>query len=447
MSFAPAAGGLKTRERQMIVRNPLQCSTCGHKTVTRSATGHGDYQEFAFPCGGCGLEIRFGMKLPLNRRMARVLSQKDKHPESWFNEQIQRIGKMQNLKFVNLKNAKECDDNPTISDTRTFDGETLNPIVEGQHFSPHMATAFMPKDREKFGRQQYVRRMAAEKFWPQLHKLLTHFERKRWDLFDKQLKELDLDLNPTTVIERIKAAFTAIESWEQVFAPDVQKSKEAVLKRIVLARATSRPLLNDLADYFKAKGKDETISRELHSIRSKWAKYYSFLSPIYLSFCWDDKKYSLKDYTLAEKRFDELNLFYVECFETLCRISVIAGAMEGIIHNKVLGIPITKRLVSLDEFDVMANGSKPDILKQLKIADLFVPYIDNKLRNGIGHNTAHYDVKSDSIKYRNENKSGFTDFEIPYIEFCTKIVHLFRQLHVVSQYAHWLRQSALGVPQ
>src|ERR1035438_5362003 len=100
----------------MIVRYPLQCSTCGHKTLTRSATGHGDYQEFAFPCGGCGLEIRFGMRLPLNRRMARILAQKGKHPPAWFEEQMKRIGKMENLKYINLKNAKKCDEDSSITD-------------------------------------------------------------------------------------------------------------------------------------------------------------------------------------------------------------------------------------------------------------------------------------------------------------------------------------------
>jgi hypothetical protein len=121
--------------------------------------------------------------------------------------------------------------------------------------------------------------------------------------------------------------------------------------------------------------------------------------------------------------------------------------MEGIIHKKVLGIPITKRVVDMDEFDTMENGRKPDFLRQLKIADLLFPFIDNKLRNGIGHHSAHYDVQSDLIKYRSENKSGIQDFQISYIEFCTKVVHLYRQLHFVSRYAHWLRQSALGVPQ
>ena len=431
----------------MIVRYPMQCLTCGHKTLTRSATGHGDYQEFAFPCGGCGLEIRFGMKLPLNRRMTRVLSQKDRHPPVWFEAQMERITKMENLKYVNLKNAKKCDDDSSITDVKTFDCETLNPVAEGKHFSPFMATAHMPKNREQFDVHQAIRRAAANTYWPQIHKLLTHFERKRWDLFDKQLNELELGLTVTTEMDRTKALFIAIEKWEMAFAPDEHNANEMILKRIALARATSRPLLEDLSNYFKAKRKDETITQELVSVRGQWAKFYSFLSPIYYSFYWDDRRYSLNDYTLCEKRFDELKPFYVDCFETFCRISVIAGAMEGIIYKKALGIPITKRIVSMDEFDTMENGRKPDLLRQLKITDLFVPYIDNKLRNGIGHHSAHYDVQSDMIKYRSENKGGIQDFQISYMDFCTKIVHLYRQLHFVSKYAHWLRQSTLGVPQ
>src|SRR5207249_5589712 len=32
-------------------------------TLTRVAIGHSDYQEFAFPCPKCGIEIRFGMTI------------------------------------------------------------------------------------------------------------------------------------------------------------------------------------------------------------------------------------------------------------------------------------------------------------------------------------------------------------------------------------------------
>jgi hypothetical protein len=47
----------------MIDRNSLKCLTCGKATTTRTAIGHDVYQEFAFPCHGCGVEVRFGMTL------------------------------------------------------------------------------------------------------------------------------------------------------------------------------------------------------------------------------------------------------------------------------------------------------------------------------------------------------------------------------------------------
>jgi len=177
----------------MINRCALQCVTCGHKTIIRTAVGHGDYQEFAFACRGCGLEIRYGMKLPLNRRMARVLATKEKHPKSWFKEQLKRISKMPKLKYVNLKNAKFCGEEGA-TETRTFDGENLNPVDEAKHFSPFIATAFLPRNLEKFALHQGMRKAAVEIFWPQIHKLLTHFERKNWKLFDKQLQELELEI-------------------------------------------------------------------------------------------------------------------------------------------------------------------------------------------------------------------------------------------------------------
>ena len=81
----------------------------------------------------------------------------------------------------------------------------------------------------------------------------------------------------------------------------------------------------------------------------------------------------------------------------------------------------------------------------MTIADLFVPFIDNKLRNGIGHNSAHYEAGKDLIHYRIENDKGIQNITISYTKFCDTLVALFRQLHVVSLYAHWLRQSTLGV--
>jgi hypothetical protein len=93
----------------------------------------------------------------------------------------------------------------------------------------------------------------------------------------------------------------------------------------------------------------------------------------------------------------------------------------------------------------MKNGSKPDILKNLPLADLFVPFMNSKLRNGVGHNSAGYDVKSDEIFYSNHNKRETTQYRLPYIRFCEAVVLIYRQFELVWLYASWLIARAEGV--
>lgn len=352
--------------------------------------------------------------------------------------------KMNPLEYVKLKNAITCPSEAGLP-IRTFDGETLNPVPEEDYITPFLATIWLPKNRETFHKHQNARQTAADKYWPQIYRLLTHLDRKQWDLFDKQFQELQIRAADVSEVGKIKAAFDAVECWENLFAPDTDHAREFVHKRIVMARATSRTLVSDLVEFFKAKGKDESINRELFLIRDRWARYYKFLHLIYLRFYWDDSRNRIESFTIAEKRFEELKLFYVDCFETFCRISTIAAGIEGIIYKSALGVPLSKRVMSLDEFDDMANGNKRALLQQLRIADLFAPFIDSNLRNGIGHHAAHFDAASDSINYTVGKDKNVLNLQIKYTSFCDQVVALYRQLHVVSRYAHWLRKSVLGV--
>lgn len=361
-----------------------------------------------------------------------------------FQDAFKQLSNMdfKSLEYVNIRNATPCEEEPGLP-VRSFSDTLLNPAPEQDTISPFLSTAFLPKNRDQFNLHQRIREAAATKHWSSVRNLLTHADRKQWDLFDKQWEQLELEGKNDSEAARIRAAFRAIEVWEKVYAPGTDGDKETVQKRIALGRATSRPLMQELAELFRSKGKDESLYRELIAIRDRWAKLYVCLSPIYMRFYWDDSKHKLDLYSITEKRFDDLKVLYVESFETFCRISVIAAGIEGIIYKGKVGIPLAKRVMDLSEFDTTPNGNKSAMLKQLRIADLFVPFIDNKLRNGIGHHSAHYDVATDSIRYRVENQNGIQDLNISYTLFCEKVVLLYRQLHVVSLYAHWLRQSAL----
>lgn len=421
----------------------MQCLTCDHKMVTRTAVGDGDYQELSFPCGECGVEIRYGMKLLLEKRLARIFAMGKKRGKRWIQQELKRVSKLRNIEYVNFVNAKPCAETADITDVVTVDRDRLNPVKQGEHFSPFMAMQFLPKDMEKFAMHQSIRSAAARIHGPRVLKLATHFDRKQWPLFDKQLEELDAGLKANNGLERAFALYYCAECNGKFFGVGNEKVFQLVAQRITLAESKSPGLVKQLTDFFKAKRKDESVVKELWSIRQRWYALYEFLAPIYCSFYWDEKENSLDEFALPQKQFEPLKQFYGNCFETFCRISVIAAGFEGIIQKGAVGVPARNRLWTLDEFENCSNGSKPDILKQLAIADLFVPFIDSHLRNGIGHHAAHYYPDSDSIEYVNENAKRMTHHTISYTRFCEKVVRLYAQLEAVSAYGQWLRAFAL----
>ena len=97
------------------------------------------------------------------------------------------------------------------------------------------------------------------------------------------------------------------------------------------------------------------------------------------------------------KHFDRLKQLYVDAFETLCRLLVLATIVESVIHTNSLNVAVSKRSISLDEFETWPNGTKRSHFVKLVVGDLFSDVLDTKLRNGIGHHQAHYDSGADEV--------------------------------------------------
>lgn len=428
----------------MIMTCNLKCTACKTIVTTRTALGKGDYQEFAYACPGCGIEIRYGMNLLLNKRIQEAQSRAKDDKD--FNSRMHRIAKMRSVEYVKLKGCEIAEDNAKSAKVLTLDGDYLIPL-SGVDFSPFIALARMPLNPVQYLAHQDGRRSGVNRIWPEIKRLMIHADRKQWNLFDEQFKRLDLGESPQSDAERRRAIFYFTELYGRMFSSDAPDIGTRIKQRIALASSTSGSLTKQLVGYFQSVQKDELIIRELNAIRDIWAKVYSSLAPVFACLYWNDNKpEGLDSYTLAQKRFDELKPLYVDCFETFCRVSVIAGGLEGIILNNALGVPSSKRVLSLAQFDVeTTNGSKADILKNLPTGDLFAPFIDHNLRNGIGHHSAHYSVGTDLIDYITENRNARKQHSISYIRFCEKVIRLYGQLEAVSTYAHWLRMQSLGI--
>ena len=400
----------------MISRNYLKCTTCKTKIITRTAIGHSDYQEFAFPCPKCGIEIRFGMDLDQ---------------------------KKVTFKYSKIINATWIPPEDNISNVEVFDAENLNPVQKNKHFSPFMATALLPKNLKLYGNHRTIREMAIKSIWPQIEQLFIHIQRRQWHLFDKVFKELGYE-RPLNNEDRLKGFFNALENYSKFFRYIDEAPCQRIKQRIALAESSCPSEVNKLIDYFKQKAKDEEINTQLYTLRKQWTEIYPILAPVYLCFYWDDSKNKLTYYTLAQKRFDDLKNFYVDCFETFCRISVLAAGIETIIFLNQAAVMKSKGVLTIEEFDSMNNGSKPDILKNLVVSDLFTPYMNHKLRNAIGHNSAKYDVTQDIIQYFAE-KSVRRKVALPYILFCEEIIKLYGQLELISLYSNWLSLACIDI--
>lgn len=123
----------------MILRRNFKCVACGHVVCTRTALSNTDYQEFAFPCPHCGLEMRFGMKLLLRKRLERLTT---RSPDASFPQHMKSLRGQQHIKYVHLRNARACPDKVSAKDTITLDGDHLIPASSMPptpfSFSPYM---------------------------------------------------------------------------------------------------------------------------------------------------------------------------------------------------------------------------------------------------------------------------------------------------------------------
>jgi hypothetical protein len=270
--------------------------------------------------------------------------------------------------------------------------------------------------------------------WPVIRKLKVHCDNRNWKLFRKEFSALGHEFTETD--ERLIPVhfLSLLDKFAEPFLPFSEASSRLLLQRVNLAFAISERECMKLHAYLEDIGWTSFLYDELFSIKDRWVHVYGIVQPIYLSLYWDESKNNLDRYYVSQKRFDELKPVFVDIFETLCRISVIAAAVEGIIMSNRVVVPSKPKEMEIDEFRGIENGRKFDIIKDLVPAPSFTMMRENALRNGIGHHSAHYDVRTDSIIYRRENKKGVEAFQVSYTRFCEALVKLYVQFEQASVY-------------
>lgn len=399
----------------MTVRRVLECRECKVRVLTRTAAGHALYQEFAFPCPKCGIEIRFGMNLDQT------------NPE---------------VKYTLLKNANWRDDLREAPHERKFDSETLIAIDPDEPMMPFLRVPFLAKDMEAGMRRHAEIHHAVNEFWPALERMSVHQQNRSRKMVKKTAKELGYTDPIKSDAEALITMLRAFDAYGSILQCDGGGARERIERLIdEVSRASSDQA--ELLAFYEADHRWMNLWSQLMSLRRAWATLvFPIVFPVYRSFDWDPGRAILAEYTLSQKRFDELRPFFVDAYETLCRFAVLAAGMECVATHGQPTIPLVKRVMPLAEFEGVPNGAKPDTLRNLGIGDLFVPFIDAKLRNGIGHHSAHYRVQLDDIYYQNQSGTTIERFSINYVQFCEKVIRLYAQVEACAPLLGVIRANA-----
>jgi hypothetical protein len=394
----------------MTCRKTLICDSCGGKTITRTSVGYAERQHYAFPCPGCGIEISYVFETD-----AKTVS----------------------VNYTNLLNATWTDSEEGAIKVLSFNAEFPIPNDLPDRISPFVATALNISNFEKYSHEERLRREWLIKGWPYCERLLTHYEKHDRVLFDKVAGlAAGAELDDRA---RLELLGKAMEAGFYAFTLDRRPERARIRQRLALAQSISESLFTELAETYVSSGRMSAISKQVAAIRRFFTKIYPDLSVLLQIRYWEKNRQNLADYKLATKNFSELKVFLVDCFETLCKLLVIAAAVEGIIWRGKLVVPTKKADMPLWDFESMDNGNKHTILKNLPIGDLFLPALDAELRNGVGHHTAYYDAKTDEVVYYRfkgerqfEKRIGYTNF----CDFCLRLFTAFELAAVCFQQLH-----------
>ena len=401
-----------------IMRNQLQCLSCGAKTITRTAPGLAAVQEYKFPCPGCDVEIRFAL--------------------------LRRKGTKLGYSYRKPVNAKWVSSEAGAIKTLTFDSFRLAPKEMTNVFSPFMAEALKisPNAYKAYAREEAMRVGWIESQWPWIQRLMVHFDNRNKSLFDKEAKLETDSANAKNWATRMRLFYRAMEGVFDLFTFTRLPQMQRVRQRIALAQAIPGNIFHRLVQDYNGTSRMSKMWAELNRIRSEFLANYKYLSAVLRTLYWTTPPQDLADYDVPEKRFDELKQLYINCFETLCRLTVIAIAIEAIIHHKTLSLPTKKGHMSLWDYEAMPNGNKPSQLAGYPIQHLFIPVMDNDLRNGIGHYSAVYDAKADEVVYHKYKGKKLVQVRLPYTEFAFKVLQIYSALELAALYFHALHMEA-----
>lgn len=402
----------------MVNRTHFKCRSCSVVVACRTQFGHGREQTYLFACPNCGVDLGYTLFI-------------DQAKLGWMYGE-----------FVNLEESN-CADTPPHVLNFSSDFLVLKQNIDSKEstpWTPQMQNLNLVKDMEGYFSLRNLRRGVANKLWPALDRANVHRVRNDFDKFQSELKSINADqfLDSFQSRDMSKIMVEGFEKFEEFFSYSNRKDRRLVEERLLAASTKDAKGVAELKKFYAEEDRADHLFNQLRVLDKQWVELYSFFEPLEIIDCLKDHGVPLSArFTLSEKPIERLKSFHSDCFETLGRIFVLAACYEGIIAGVGVGVPSRKRLIPPQEYELVSNGSKPDLISGMPFWPIFSGVFDPKLRNGIGHHSWRFEASTDTIHYQNHSPSrGRECFSVSYLDFCIQTRKLYHAVTIAAKYVH-----------
>jgi hypothetical protein len=318
----------------------------------------------------------------------------------------------------------------------TFHPEILAPrkafTMDGM--SPFVAVALYFNDYGYYQAHEVIRTRVREEFWESVKRAVVHFERRQWPLFTNEVETILEERLKKTFKERARQMSEIIGYSVQWFTFRYEHLWKSEAVHFARAFLSHPDVLRNLAEDYRTSGRLIHIWRQITSLHDDYVGKYPSWMPILQLRYWKAKPKDVDNLVVSDKRFDELKPIYLNAFELLGRMSTIALAVELIAATGATNVPTKKGSMAIWEFEQMDNGTKPNQLVKYAGTKHLVPLLKTELRNGIGHNAAHYDPVTDEVVCIKETGATLKEWRISYTGFCLATVELVSNAFFLEQY-------------
>lgn len=391
----------------MISRRCVACTSCRAKTILRVGIGHARTQEHSFDCPRCGVQITVPLRLG------------------------QSAG---TLEFLGPTNAKYVQSEKGAVATLLFHPEVPVHDPRDGFMSPFLATFGRYLDFEAYQRDESIRQSIVTHRWPAIKRLLTHYRNENLGLFQEAFTEL-VGEPPAAALPRRRRQLAALQHMTfGHFSGLSSATVQRLHQRCAFACSKHPHLVEEL---LVAVGKDERPERTsvaLVATRDRFVAVYASVQPLLATRYWNREGTLDLEVHLPDKAFDKLRQLYVDCFELSCTLLVPALALEAVIVDDRIEVPYGKRMLSIRELYEQDNAVKLSLIERFPIGDIFVPRLDSKLRNGLGHNAARLDTTADKVVYFTRGSQADRRHELSYTAFAGKVLDAFAALEAAVVY-------------